>query len=68
MNTRYMCDHHVSVLTSLIIRKMYIVGTKLLNTAPPNFKILNQYVKVFKPAVRDDLLVYSHCADKLSST
>jgi hypothetical protein len=63
-----MCDLHVSMLTSLIIKKVYSVGTKLLNTPPPDFKILNHCIKVFKPAVKDDLLVHSYLADELSST
>jgi hypothetical protein len=62
-----MCDLHVSMLTSLIIKKVYSVGTKLLNTPPPNLKILNHYVKIFKPTVKDDLLVHSYSTDELSS-
>jgi hypothetical protein len=63
-----MCDLYVSMLTSLIIKKLYSVGTKLLNTPLPNFKILNHYIKVFKPAVNDSLLVHSYCVDELPST
>jgi hypothetical protein len=51
--------HVLQTKLSKYQKGVYYSGIKLLNELPPNIKILNHDIKMFKPAVKEYLLSHS---------
>jgi hypothetical protein len=63
LNTR--CKHDLYIPNTNLTKYpkgVYYTAIKLFNNLPPTIKSLNYDMKVFKPALKDDLLTHSFCS------